>query len=338
MRAIRKLPLALGLVLTMSVGASLPASSQTAPAKVTVGYFGDWESSFVTAVGIKEGIFKAAGLDATGAEFNNGPPAVAAMSSGSLSFAFIGPGPIKLAMSGNAMILGISDLSITDFLIAKAGIKNAGDLKGKTVIFAKGTVEEVILALALAQYNMKPEDVKLVNIPDFATQVTAYLSGDADAIAASSPFSNTIIEKDPKAHIIFSDGTIYPKLVMPDSWLTSAAMLKDHRDSVVRFMWALGKIQNWSLANVDKSVADVADFTKQPVDVVKQNAPPDEAKVIAPADLAEKYKDGTAQKWYEEIGKVFVETGRMESVPPANTYLDFGPAIDAAKKLGQASY
>ena len=336
MKAFLRIQLPL-LVVAACVGVSLPAA--TSPAvRVTVGYFGDWESTYVVAVGAKEGFFKAAGLDVTPAQFNSGPPAVAALNSGTLTFTFIGPGPIKLAMSGQAMILGINDLSITDHLIAKQGIKNAADLKGKTVIYAKGTVEEVILALALGEHNLKPDDVKLVNIPDFATQVTAYLSGSADAIAASAPFSNTILQKDRTAHIIFSDATIYPKLVMPDSWVTSADMLKSHRNTVVAFMWALGKIQNWTLAHIDGSVADVAQFTKQTPDVVKQNAPPDNAKIIAPTDLIAKYKDGTAQHWYEAIGNVFVTTGRIDSVPAASAYLDFGPAIDASKKLNQMSY
>jgi ABC-type nitrate/sulfonate/bicarbonate transport system substrate-binding protein len=196
----------------------------------------------------------------------------------------------------------------------------------------------VVLALALAEYNLKPEDVKLVNIPDFATQVTAYLSGDADAIAASAPFSNTILAKDPTAHIIFTDATIYPKLVMPDSWVTTASMLKNDRDTVVRFMWALAKIQDWSLAHIEGSIADVAEFTKQPAEVVRQNAPPDNAKIIAPSDLVDNYKDGTAQHWYESIGKVFVAIGRIQSVPPATKYLDFGPAIEASKKFNNLSY
>lgn len=336
----RRLLVGLQLVLVAAVtacgGSSSPSGTALTP--VTVGYFGDWESSYVVSVGTREGFFKAAGLDATGAQFNSGPPAVAALSSGSLNFAFIGPGPIKLAMSGQAVILGINDLSVTDYLIAKSGINSVADLKGKTVIYAQGTVEEVILALALSQVNMKPSDVKLVNVPDFATQVSAYLSGTADAIAASAPFSNTILQKDTSSHILFSDGNIYPKLVMPDSWVTSAAMLKDHRDTVVRFMWALEKIEAWSLAHVDGSVNDTAQFTKQTADVIKQNAPPDNAKIVPPTDLIGYYKDGTAQGWYQAIGNIFVEIGRIPSVPAPSTYLDFGPAIDASKTINQASY
>jgi ABC-type nitrate/sulfonate/bicarbonate transport system substrate-binding protein len=330
--------LVVALIFGLASVTPLPATSMPQATKITVSYFGDWESTYIVAVGLKEGFFKAAGLDVKPAQFNSGPPGVAALNSGTLNFSFIGPGPIKLAMSGQATILGISDLSITDHLIAKAGFKNAGSLKGKTVIYAKGTVEEVILALALGEYNMKPEDVKLVNIPDFATQVTAYLSGTADAIAASAPFSNTILQKDPKSHIIYSDGTIYPRLVMPDSWVTSSSMLKAHRDTVVRFMWALEKIENWSVAHINGSIMDVAQFTKQTPAIVAQNAPPENAKIIAPLDLVAKYKDGTARHWYEAIGKVFVETGRIQSVPPASTYLDFGPAIDASKTLNQASF
>ena len=338
MGAVKSFLVGLGMVAGASICALPQANAASSPIKVTVGYLGDWESTYVVAVGLKEGFFKAAGLDVAPAQFNSGPPEIAALHSGTLTFAFIGPGPIKLAMSGQGKILGISDLSVTDHLITKSSIKNAGELKGKTVIYAKATVEEVVLALALLEHNLKPDDVKLVNIPDFATQVTAYLSGDADAIAASAPFSNTVLAKDPTSHIVFTDASIYPKLVMPDSWVTSADMLKNDRDTVVRFVWALGKIQNWSLAHIDGSVADVAEFTKQPADIVRQNSPPDNAKIVAPADLAAKYQDGTALHWYESIGKVFVEIGRIPAVPPADTYLDFGPALDAAKKLDQESY
>jgi NitT/TauT family transport system substrate-binding protein len=241
-------------------------------------------------------------------------------------------------MTGDAMILGINDLSVTDFLIAKPSIQTVADLKGKTVIYSKGTVEELVLALALQGTGLTLNDLKLVNIPDFATQVTAYLSGQADAIAASAPFSNTVLQKDPSSHTIFSDATGYPKFVIPDSWVTSPSFDQAHPDTVDRFMWAVGKIQNWCSANIDACVSDVSAFSKQTVDVIKQNAPPDNAKLLTAGDLATKYQDGTVKGWYQALAQVFLESGRITTIPDQSTYLDLGPAINVSTKLDQATY
>jgi NitT/TauT family transport system substrate-binding protein len=305
---------------------------------ISVAYFGDWESTYIVAVGLKQGFFRAAGLQVTPEEFSNGPTTVAALSSGHLDFGFIGPGPIQLAMTGHAVILGINDLSVTDNLIVNKSISSVAQLRGKSVIYAQGTVSELILDLALQQAGLKLSDVNLINIPDFPTQVSAYLSGQAIAVSASAPYSTTILQKDSSAHVIFTDRTLYPKLVMPDSWVTTRSMTDHHEATVERFMWAVEKIEAWSASHVTGSIADVAAFSKTSAAVTAQNAPPNNAKIVPPTALATEYQNGAAAKWYEAIGKVFVDGGIIKTVPPASTYLDFGPAIAASKKLGQATY
>jgi NitT/TauT family transport system substrate-binding protein len=305
---------------------------------INASYVGDFESSFGLGVGIEKGFFKAAGIDLHPQQFSNGPTGIAALQSGNLDFAFTGPGPVKLAMKGNAMIAGMSALTITDYLLGRANIAKISDLKGKTVLYSAGTVSELILVLALLTANMKETDVKLVNISDFSALASAFIAGQGDAVSVSTPFSNTVEEKAPSTKVLLSDGDLYPQYALPDCWMTTKEMLKNHPDTVARFMWAILKTNEYVINNIQDSLKIVGVFTKQPVSVMATQAPPDGMKMIPNNELTAKYKDGTIAGWYKAIGGVYVQGGILPAVPPEDTYLDFGPVITATSKLSQATY
>jgi NitT/TauT family transport system substrate-binding protein len=306
--------------------------------KLSVSYIANYESAFIVAIGVQKGFFEAAGLDVTTHEVQTGPVAVAAMNSGKLDIAYIGPGPTRLAVAGKAVIIGVNDISISDYVIAKKEIATMQDLRGKQVGYAVGTSSSLMLALALEKAGMTLADVKSVNISEPANIAAAYSSGRLPAAVTWAPFSATILKKVPDSHVLATDKDYYPELALPDTFTTTAKMLKERPDTVRRFMWAVAKANDWTLAHQKEAGKIIADYTQQPLDLIMSSGPPEYALLIPSKELATKYADGTAQRWYTTIANVYVKLGEFKTLPPPSQYIDFSAAIAASKRLSQSTY
>ena len=321
--------------------AGSPGSKDDGPKivdSISVSYIANYQSAFNVVVGVKKGFFRAAGLNVKTHEVQTGPVAVAAMNSGQLDFAFIGPGPTRLAVAGKAVIIGVNDISISDYVIAKKSIKTMKDLRGKQVGYAVGTSSSLRLALALEKEGMTLADVKSVNISEPANIGAAFSSGRLPAVVTWAPFSGTILKKVPDAHVLATDKDYYPEMALPDTFTTTAKMLKEKPDTVRRFMWAIAKANDWTIAHQKEAGQLIADYTRQPLDLIMASGPPDYALLIPSAELAKKYQDGTAQGWYTRIASVYVKLGEFKTLPPPSQYIDFSAAIDASKRLSQSTY
>jgi NitT/TauT family transport system substrate-binding protein len=341
MKRLRIVTMALSAILLFGgCGGSAPAGAATsAPlTDVSVSYLPGFGAASTVAVALKNGYYRAAGLNVNPVQFTSGPPAVTAMMSGHVNFAMIGPGAMALPFKGNGVIITVNDFSITDFVLGNPSIKSIQDLKGKKVLYAQGTSGQLILALALNQAKMSLTDVETVNIPDPGSLVSACVAGQAPAAATWSPYAATILKQNPNAHVLASDGQMYPKVALPDSWMTTPDMLKNHQDVVERFIWAEMKANDYIVGNPKDAVQITADFLQKPADLVAQNAPPENSKVLKAGDLAKAYSDGTAVGWYSDLAKIFQQTGSVSTLPNTKDFTNFDPAIAAAKKISASKY
>ena len=332
---------------TSAPATSAPATdssttSQAATSKplvnISVSYQPDWD--YAAAVAQAQGFFKAAGLNVHAVPFSSGPPEVAAMASGHLDFAYTGPGPELLAFEGKGVIVGVNDFSANDYLMASpgSGVKTAADLRGKKVLYAAGSSGQLILELVLQDAGLSMKDITPINVPDPGALVSAFIAGQAPVIATWSPFSDTVKQHMPNVTVVATDQSLYPKITLPDVWMTTAKMVKDHPDVVSRFMWAQMKAMDWVQSHTHEATAIIAKQIGTPVDVLQKSEPPNGLLLVSAQKMVQAYNDGTAASWITNLAKVDVQNGSLSSLPPASDYLDLGPATTAGKRISQPSY
>ncbi|WP_333874746.1 ABC transporter substrate-binding protein [Methylobacter sp.] len=93
-------------------------------------------------------------------------------------------------------VVMIFDISTgADMLIARSGIKQLADLKGRRIGFEQGTVGELLLTEALRTAGLSKEDVKLVTI-DIDKHRNAWNSNQVDAITTYEPVASQLLAQD----------------------------------------------------------------------------------------------------------------------------------------------
>ncbi len=101
------------------------------------------------------------------------------------------------------VILAIDYSNGSDAIVARQGIKNISDLKGKRVAYEAGTLEEFFVAWALSEYKMSLADiVPVLGNPE--ESVTNLVEGRADAAVSHEPFLSQLITQNSGIHTVYS--------------------------------------------------------------------------------------------------------------------------------------
>lgn len=283
--------------------------------EINIGYMPDMHGATPLVIAQEKGYFEEQGLKPNFIKFLNGPQELQAMASGDLDVGYIGPGAVFLAAQGQAKILMPDSLNTGDMVLTsvKTGIKTGADLKGKKVGVPKGTSGEMVLNLLLKKYNLKPSDVNIINI-DVAGAVAAFTAGKVDAVAIWSPYTAEIEKQLGKENIVAlaTNKDFMPEYTFPQSWVANPNVLEKDEDLVIRFIKAWNKANDYRIANLDEAVKLTADFTQVPEDSLKVQL--DTTEWLKSTDIKAKYEDGSIYSWYENLEKLFVETGKMTEV------------------------
>jgi len=201
-----------------AAAAAQPASA----AGLTVGY-SDWPGWVAWQVAIDKGWLKEAGLDVTFQWFDYSA-SMDALTAGKIDADLMTNGDTLVtgAGGGKAIMIMLTDYSSgNDMIVAKPGIKDLKELKGKKIGIEVGLVEHLLLLDGLKKAGMTEKDVTLVNAKTNETpQVLA--SGQVDAIGAWQPVSGQAMKGLPGSHPVYTSakapGLIYDVLgVRPES-------------------------------------------------------------------------------------------------------------------------
>ncbi|NOU70379.1 aliphatic sulfonate ABC transporter substrate-binding protein [Paenibacillus sp. LMG 31458] len=284
------------------------------------------------ALGEDKGFFKEQGIKLNPVKFLSGPPEFQAMASGDIDIAYIGPGATFLAAQGQGNIIGLVSLGKADMVLAtkKSGVKEWKDLKGKTVGVPKGTSGEMVLNLGLEKGGLKPTEVNMVNM-DVAGAVSAYVAGKVDAVAIWSPYTVEIEKQVGKENIVKlgDNSSFYPDYSFPSSWVASPKFLKEKPELAERFMKAMNKTTDYKISHLDEAVKLTAAYTQVPEDSLKEEL--NSIDWIDSKKQAEVFKDGSAKKWFDNLQKLFVDTGKVTSTVPSEKFMTTEPAIKAVQ-------
>ncbi|HXP30617.1 MAG TPA: ABC transporter substrate-binding protein [Stellaceae bacterium] len=239
--------------LGVALAAAVTGAAQAESLKVVIPQKGLWDVSMVD-FGVKEGIFKAEGLDIEQIYSEGGANNEQAVISGSADMA-IGTGtlgiisayvkgaPIRII---SAEWTGVPDL----FWYAKAdsGMKSLKDAAGKSVAFSAPGSSSNLVLLSLLKYNgvttAKPTPTG--GIPGTLTQV---MSGQIDVGWAAPPIPLDQVKAGKL--VILAHGSDVPALRNQTVRVNVVrlALLQQHRDVVERFARAYQKSIDWAYAN-----------------------------------------------------------------------------------------
>jgi NitT/TauT family transport system substrate-binding protein len=151
-------------------------------------------------------------------------------------------------------IISCNDKFENDYIVGQKdrGIETISDLKGKRIGVALKTINEFYLGRFLGLNGMNMQDVALVDIKP-AQFVKAIVSGDVDAIIAWQPYIHQI-QKEISGAVVWpaqSGQAVYGVLICRRGWL------KQHSDTVERFLKSLAEAEDYLVRHPDKAKAIV---------------------------------------------------------------------------------
>ena len=295
--------------------AEAPAEPAVEPVTMNVAYMANWGSLWAVATADAKGYFAEEGITLNLTVFENGPTEIAAMESGAMDVAFIGPGAHKLCSTGNAEVFLLQHLGDGDSILGLKGIKTLEELKGKKIGYAAGTSSETILTTALASVGLTMDDVDALSM-DATALTTAALSGSVDAVAAWSPYSLTILAEGKDVTDICSN-VDFANLVSPGSWVVNPKWADEHEDLLVRFIRAMYKGMDYAAAATsDDAIANevagyIAAVIASDADTVIDQRYDGSWKTSA--EVLEMVESGEIVRIYADQQATFIENGAVDA-------------------------
>jgi sulfonate transport system substrate-binding protein len=125
--------------------------------------------------------------------FTSGPPQIEALNAGRIDFAITGNTPPVFGAAANSKtrVISVWDGAETGEQIlvrTNSSIGGVRDLRGKTILVAKGSAAHANVLEHLADAGLKPKDVKLVFLQP-ADALSAFANGQGDAWVIWDPYT-----------------------------------------------------------------------------------------------------------------------------------------------------
>jgi NitT/TauT family transport system substrate-binding protein len=255
-----------------AVVALLPQGPRAETLKLAVPQRGSWGTSY-TDLGIRQGFFKAEGLDIEITYTEGGATNEQAVISGSVDIAietgFLG---ILAAYVKGAPVRIISPAStgapeVFWYSKAGSGIASLKDAHGKSVGFSNpGSSSNLILLQLLKEAGVT--DAKLVPVGASQNGLPMIMTGQLDICYAVPPVA--LPELQAKTIIRVAGGND-SEAVRNETVRVNAAnldSLQHKRDAMARFMRAYAKSRDFAYSG-DAGIEDYAKFSEQPVALVR---------------------------------------------------------------------
>ena len=219
----------------------------------------DWVTSGYHApyfVGIKNGYYKAEGLDVS-IEPGNGSATVAqAIGNGNGDFATVDGGAMMQLVSKGLSVKSVMGLyqrnPIGVIYNVKSGVTRPMDLEGKTLVITNGDAPAALLPAFMAATGL---DIKKVNIvsTDPASKNAAVISGRGDAVVTFSFQAIPIIEAAGVSVKTF-DYADYGVTVPGITLIARLDYIEKNAETVKKMTRAIRKSFEWSRDNPEKAV------------------------------------------------------------------------------------
>jgi NitT/TauT family transport system substrate-binding protein len=233
------------LLLISSACAAAPSSApQSAATGVTrptykIGSSAINDSNLPLWLGIEQGIYARNGVSVEYVASGTGDSTIAALTTGELSAALVGPSNVAGAVAGGSSIRTVMALTrrAQYLVVVTPGITRIEDLRGKSMAIANpGGAAAVVAEILLNQYGLKGRrDVTYLNLGTEPDRVQAMLSGQVQ----SALISPTLKSKLPNAKVLMDLRDMDFPYVHSAMGMTTQFMDAQPKDAeaIVKSMW-----------------------------------------------------------------------------------------------------
>ena len=183
-------------------------------------------------------IFDKHGLDVDVIMINGSARSVAALLAGSTQFATgSATGPLVAAARGaDLKVLAASYNKFPYSFVVKPEIRTPNDLRGKNIgILNFGGSNDIALQMALKEWNLKQNEVRVLIGGDGPTRLGSLMSGRIDAVILSPPYLTKAVQA---GYRVLADMGEMSANFTQSSLYVKASFLREERDRAKRFVRA----------------------------------------------------------------------------------------------------
>ncbi|MFT4181833.1 MAG: aliphatic sulfonate ABC transporter substrate-binding protein [Rhizobium sp.] len=295
----------LSLLGATAAALALPSIRSARAAAATTLRIG-WQKNGVLALAKRKGSLEKRladrGISVEWSEFTSGPPLLEALGAGALDFGATGDVPPLFAQAANGNLLYVGQYSgspdASALLVRKdSPIQTLADLKGKKVAFKRGSSAHNVTVKALRKGGLTVNDVQPLDLapPDASA---AFKTGAIDAWSIWDPYL-AIAEADPDTRILATARGLVDSY---SYFLGNADFTKNNPQVILDVIDELAKVGVAAQANLDDTVAALAEITGVPANVTRvvlTRPGADLGKVSTITDAAVAYQQGLANEFYD---------------------------------------
>lgn len=255
--------LSLGVAVLLAAGfAAEVVRAQDKPDVVKLGFFGGprpW------VIGKAQGMFeKDFGTKVEWVQFSSGADALTAIASGQVDISRLGSTPTVAAIARGLPIemIAISGVIATsERLVAKEGIDEVVDLKGKSIAYPPGSTAHYALMAALKVAEVGAADVTLLALKP-AEMLAAWQRGDIDAAFVWGPFSHQM-EEAGGHEVLATEDLQKDGYYVWNDYVVRKEFAEKHPDIVVQFLKTFQKTVDMYKSDTDAMVKLIAEHLSQ---------------------------------------------------------------------------
>jgi NitT/TauT family transport system substrate-binding protein len=162
-------------------------------------------------------------------------------------------GPIAADVRGaDIKIIGCHWPLVPHGLMVRPGIAKMADLRGKSIaVSAPGSFPDMFARVAMARFNISPEEVMLAAVGGDRDRYTALVGGVVDAAVVSNEYLPLPSSKNLKMLVTGKDaGPSFLRVCM----FSTGKVLADRREDAIRYLTAQSKALRYALAHRDATL------------------------------------------------------------------------------------
>ncbi|MGE0064414.1 MAG: ABC transporter substrate-binding protein [Methanobacteriales archaeon] len=246
------------IIILVIVGAAYTLYPRPEERVIRVGHLKDDHHSALFIAQAKE-MYEKEGLKVEIIEFNAGPDFVKAAATGQIDIGYCGTPPAVTGIAKGVPIKIVAAVNQEGSGIVvgeNTGIQKIEDLKGKTIaIPMKGSIQDVLLQMALKEHGINPEDVNIIEM-QVPLMPKALEAGRIDGFIAWEPYVS-MAEQKGYGHAIAYSRDIWkdhPCCVV----IATDQFIKEHPDQLRKFLKIHVEATEYLNSHKDESASIVA--------------------------------------------------------------------------------
>lgn len=227
----------IGLLVSLAMDLACAAPHATAQDKIRMGHSSIGATNGSIWVAEEKGLFKKHGVDVEVIFLGGGGArVVSSLLAGDIQFSVGGgEGSVRSQMRGAETVIASSTLSKgLQRILAKPEIKTYQDLKGKRIgITQYGSAAHLVLLLMLKKWNMRPDQVQILQVGSSPALLASLDKGGIDAAVLTLP---TFFLAEDKGYRVVGDPNTMDIYYLQNTLETTRSYIKKNREAVIKFL------------------------------------------------------------------------------------------------------